>query len=99
MKISLHEFGDLCGIVVGQFRECSQDIHHLLASRAEENTQKLQRGSGRRLSDLERSQLLQSYRRRLSICSDLCDLSRLAVFLVSLISARMQVLRQSEETK
>ena len=78
----LKEFGDLLCLVVGQFGECSNDIHILLSKCAEEKAQKLQRASGCKISAYEKSQLLQMYRRRLSICAiraqSSCLLSRLS---------------------
>ena len=65
----LQDFGDIWCLVVGQFSEVSQDVHKLLSKLANEKSLKLQRMYGRSLSSFELSQVLQQFRRRLSICA------------------------------
>ena len=77
----LESFGDLAGLVVGQFGECSQDLHNLLRSLADIRVENMARSRGIPLREDKTSLILQQYRRRLSVCAipaqSACLLSRL----------------------
>ena len=81
LEQKLESFGDLQGIVIGQFGEGSQDLHKLLHTFASEKADRLGRLTGRPLSDNQRGLLLQQIRRQISVCSiraqSSCLLSRL----------------------
>jgi hypothetical protein len=77
----LEGFGNLLCLVVGQYGECSQDIHDLLSRFAVEKANKECRSTGRPITESARGQILQQHRRRLSVCAvraqAACLLSRL----------------------
>ena len=77
----LDSFGDLLGLVVGNLGECSQDLHNLILSFAEERVRNMCRSKGLPVDDNTRSLIIQQYRRRLSVCAvraqSGCLLSRL----------------------
>ena len=63
----LHQFGDLIGLVVGQYGEGSQGLHNLVSYMAESIAKFICHARGNSLSAQETSFLLASYRRRLSV--------------------------------
>ena len=77
----LESFGDLSGLVIGQFGECSQALHSLLRSLSDIRVENMSRSRGIQLLEEKTSLILQQYRRRLSVCSiraqSACLLSRL----------------------
>ena len=77
----LESFGELSGLVVGQFGECSQDLHNLLRTLADIRVENLSRSQGFSFREEKSSLILQQYRRRLSFCAvraqSACLLSRL----------------------
>ena len=80
----LQSFGDLQGLVVGQFAECSQDLHNLLLNFADEKVLNLSRSKGIFLGNDTRSLVIQQTRRRFAVCAiraqSACLLSRLGHF-------------------
>ena len=81
LQQKLDSYGNLRGLVMGQFGEGSQDLHDLLQQFATEKTEKIRRSSGRPLGEHERGLILQQLRRRLSVAAiraqSCCLLSRL----------------------
>ena len=63
----MSEFGDLKGLVVGMYGDVSQDLHDLILYMANSRAQHLAQSSGRPLSVSDRSLILGSLRRRLSV--------------------------------
>ena len=67
MEQHLHQFGDLIGLVVGQYGEGSQGLQNLVSYMAESRAKFICHARGKPLSTQETSSLLASYRRRLSV--------------------------------
>ena len=84
VESKLHSFGEVIGLVVGQMGECSQGLHDLLLSFAEEKFQNLNRTKGMSLGKDMHSLIIQQVRRRFSVCAiraqSACLLSRLSHF-------------------
>ena len=84
LESRLKEFGALNCWVIGQFGECSADLHNFLSKCANEKAMKIQCSTVYFVSDFEKSQILLQIRRRLSIsiikAQSSCLLSRLNHF-------------------
>ena len=80
----LNTFGELQGLVVGQFAESSQRLHDLLIRFADEKVLSMSRSRGVVMNDQTRSQIFQQVRRRFSVgaikAQSACLLSRLGHF-------------------
>ena len=63
----LESYGDILGLVIGQYGEASQGVHDLVSHAATSRAGYLGKNRGKVLSERERSEVLSSYRRRLSI--------------------------------
>ena len=81
VQLRLESFGDLQGLVIGQFCEGSQDLHNLLAVFADEKAANLSRSKGVPVSKHQHSLILQQFRRRFSVTAvnaqSACLLTRL----------------------
>ena len=81
LESHLHDFGDLLGLVVGQYGEGSQGLHDLLGHIVSSRAEYVSRSRGSPLSAYEHSCILGGYRRRLSVtavrCQAKCLLARL----------------------
>ena len=64
---NISEFGDLKGLVVGQYGEASQDLHDLIGQIASPEALFIAQSSGKPLTVKDRSCILSSVRRRLSV--------------------------------
>ena len=62
----LDQFGQLVGLVVGQFNEVSDDTHKLLEHMADSRVNMVSRREGRQMSDQERGVVMGQLRRQLS---------------------------------
>ena len=84
VESKLQSFGNIQGLVVGQFSECSQDLHNLLLNFADEKVLNLSRSKGIYFGADTRSLVIQQIRRRFSVCAtraqSACLLSRLGHF-------------------
>ena len=84
VELKLQSFGVIQGLVVGQFSECSQDLHNLLLNFADEKILNLSRSKGIHMGADTRSLVIQQIRRRFSVCAtraqSACLLSRLGHF-------------------
>ena len=67
LEQQLWEFGDLKGLVVGQYGEGSQDLHDLIEQIASSKAIFMAQSSGKPLTIAERGFILSSVRRRLSV--------------------------------
>ena len=78
----LKSYGDIKGLVVGQFADCSQDLHDLLLNFADEKVLNMGRSKGISIDQSTRSLIIQQYRRRFSVCAikaqSVCLLTRLS---------------------
>ena len=63
----LRRFGDLMGLVIGQYGEGSQGLHDLLNHIVDSRAKYMCHSSGSPLSDHQRNLILASYRRRLYV--------------------------------
>ena len=62
----LDQFGQLVGIVVGQFNEVSDDTHTLIEQMADSRVNMVSRREGRQMSDQEKGIVVGQLRRQLS---------------------------------
>ena len=76
----MDQFGELVGLVVGQFNDISNDTHQLIDEMAKSRVEKVARLEGRQISGHEKGQEVGQIRRQLSTTSirsaNMCLLNR-----------------------
>ena len=65
----LDEFGEILGLVIGQFGEASEDVHQLLEQLADSRVVLLARREGQQVSEQERGVIVGQLRRQISTAS------------------------------
>ena len=71
VRRQLDQFGELVGLVVGQFNEISNDTHQLIDEMAKSRVEKVARLEGRQISGHEKGLVVGQIRRQLSTkCGD-----------------------------
>ena len=66
VRTHLDQFGELVGLVVGQFNEVSNDTHQLIDMMAKSRVEKIARLEGRQISESEKGVVVGQIRRNLS---------------------------------